>query len=75
MATNQTVISDTPSEEVRLLREQLNRLTAFVESLQEAATVDGNTFQTAVAALTAQADFITIVPSPNVPTPPRFPTV
>lgn len=74
MATDQTIIADTPSDEVRILREQVNRLTTFIEAIKAAAVTDGNTFQTNVAALTEDADLVNIVVSPNPPVPRRFPT-
>jgi hypothetical protein len=57
MATNRKVVEDTGSEELKLVRKQLNRLTVFMEAVKAAATTDGDTFMTAVAALTEDADF------------------
>lgn len=74
MATDQTIIADTPSDEVRILREQVNRLTTFIEAIKAAAVTDGDTFQTNVAALTEDADLVNIIVTPNPPTPRRFPT-
>ena len=74
MATDQTIIADTPSDEVRILREQVNRLTTFIEAIKAAAVTDGNTFQTNVAALTEDADLVNIVVTPSPPAPRRFPT-
>ena len=74
MATDQTIIADTPSDEVRILREQVNRLTIFVEAVKAAALTDGDTFMTNVAALTEDTAFVNIVVSPSPPVPRRFPT-
>ncbi|MCF6205361.1 MAG: hypothetical protein L3J47_00510 [Sulfurovum sp.] len=54
------------------MRLQLNRLTAFVEALKAAAATDGNTFQTNVAALTADADFESIILSVQRPPAPKI---
>ena len=72
MATDKVVPGDLGSREVEEMRLQLNRLTVLVEAIKAAATVDGNTFQTAVAALTEDADLETIL---LVRTPPTAPKV
>ena len=54
---------DLGSEEVKLLRLQVNKLTTAVQAIFDAATVDGNTFMAAVAALTELDEFETLVDS------------
>jgi len=61
MATEKKVPGDLGSRQVEEMRLQLNRLTAFVESIQAAATVDAATFYAAVAALTNQDSMESIV--------------
>lgn len=73
MANKQKVTGDLGSDVVAVLREQVNRLTAFAEELKAAAVTDGNTFQANVAALTSDGDFVEIVVTPAVPRPRRFP--
>lgn len=71
MATRRRVIGDVGSEELKLVRKQLNRVTAFVEALKAAAVTDGDTFQTNVAALTGDADFEEIVTDLDRPEAPK----
>lgn len=75
MATSQTVVGDTPSDEVRILREQVNRLTTQVEALLAATQeADFATFKTTSAGISTTSN-VTITVSPSSPTPRRFPTV
>lgn len=72
MATDKVVPGDLGSRQVEEMRLQLNRLTVFIEAIKAAATVDGDTFQAAVAALTEDADLETIL---LVRTPPPAPSL
>ena len=75
MATVRRVTADLGSEEMKLVRKQLNRLTAFAEAVKAAAVTDGNTFQTNVAALTEDADFEEILAQLELPELPKPPSV
>jgi hypothetical protein len=73
MATNRKVVADLGSEELKLVRKQLNRLTVFAEALKAAAVTNGNTFMSNTAALTEDADFenlTTDLVRPEAPKPP-----
>ena len=72
MATDKVVPGDLGSREVEEMRLQLNRLTAFVEAIQAAATTDAATWYTAVVALTNQDSMENIL---LVRTPPPAPSL
>lgn len=57
------IIPDLSSEEVKLMRLQLNKLTTAVEAIFDAAVTDGDTFRVNVAALTELDEFETLVAS------------
>ena len=61
--TEVKVIPDLGSEEVKLMRLQLNKLTTAVQAIFDAAVTDGDTFRTNVAALTELDAFETLVAS------------
>lgn len=61
MAIDRKITGDLGSNLVEEMRLQLNRLTVFVEAIQAAATTDGNTFETAVEALTNQDTDINVL--------------
>ena len=74
MATDKKVVSDVGSEELKLVRLQLNRLTAAVEAIKAAAVTDGDTFQANVEALTELDDFENILSSLELPLAPKLDT-
>jgi hypothetical protein len=51
LGSNKRHVEDTPNETVRLLRLEFNALCDFVLEIVNAATVNGDTFETAVEAL------------------------
>lgn len=63
---------DLGSDEVNLLREQLNRITDFLQKIKDAADDEstGDAFRTAVAAL-EEPDFENLIPDPKLPKPRR----
>jgi hypothetical protein len=77
MAKTRKIIDDLGSEQVKLLQEQVNRLTAVVDALSAAAVTaagDGDALAVAIAALDV-SDLETLTSKPTLPAGPRIPTV
>ena len=76
MAKSQRVVSDLGSAELRLLRLQVNRLTAQLEAVLAAVAANAayGDFVTA-AGLIDTSDNELVVPTKDLPAPRRFPTV
>lgn len=73
----QPVIADLGSNEVELMRQNLNRALVFIDAFKTAlaAAADLAALKTAVAALVT-SDMVLVVPTRNVPASaqPQFPT-
>lgn len=74
MAKTRKVIADLGSEQIKLMMEQINRLTAAVEALKAAIVTDEATIIANVAALDHD-DFEELVCRPDVPAGRRIPTL
>ena len=77
MAKTRKVIDDVGSEQLRLVQEQLNRLTAVVDAIAAAAVTaagNGNALAAALETLDV-SDFETLTSKPTLPAGPRIRTV
>lgn len=75
MALTRKVHADLGSEQIKLIMEQLNRLTATVEAIVDASVgVGGDAWSDIVDDLDV-SDYETLVASPNVPAGRRIPAL